>query len=166
VFASDFRSAIDGDSDETLYIEISADRDADSMDREQWRKANPSYPHRTPERADAADVEEPVSGVVSPRSLRASYYDGKRAIRQVGTIIPPQYYRLAIVLGWSAKAVDTLARRCNLDSVRVARRRPGVARLRTCGTATTSTSEVSSGIISSLIHGVSFLSTRGRRVCG
>ena len=48
--------------------------------------------------------------------LRASYYDGKRAIRQVGTIIPPQYYRLGIVLGWSAKAVDILARRCNLDA--------------------------------------------------
>lgn len=51
-----------------------------------------------------------------PRNLlRASYYDGKRAIRQVGSVIPPQYYRLGLVLGWSAKAVDTLARRCNLD---------------------------------------------------
>ena len=51
-----------------------------------------------------------------PRNLlRASYYDGKRAIRQVGTVIPPQYYRLGLVLGWSAKAVDILARRCNLD---------------------------------------------------
>lgn len=51
-----------------------------------------------------------------PRNtLRSSYYDGRRAIRQVGTVIPPQYYRLGIVLGWSAKAVDILARRCNLD---------------------------------------------------
>ena len=52
--------------------------------------------------------------------LRASYYDGKRAIRQVGTVIPPQYYRMGIVLGWSAKAVDVLARRCNLDALRLA----------------------------------------------
>lgn len=52
----------------------------------------------------------------TPRNLlRASYYDGKRAIRQVGTVIPPHYYRLGLVLGWSAKAVDILARRCNLD---------------------------------------------------
>lgn len=52
----------------------------------------------------------------TPRNLlRASYYDGKRAIRQVGTIIPPQYYRLGVVLGWSAKAVDILARRCNWE---------------------------------------------------
>jgi hypothetical protein len=48
--------------------------------------------------------------------IRDSYYDGRRAIDQVGTIIPPQYYKLAIVLGWSAKAVDTLADRCNLDA--------------------------------------------------
>lgn len=48
--------------------------------------------------------------------LRDSYYDGKRAINQVGTIIPPSYLKLAIVLGWSAKAVDTLADRCNLDT--------------------------------------------------
>ena len=43
------------------------------------------------------------------------YYDGKRAIRQIGSVIPPQYYRLGLILGWSAKAVDALARRCNLE---------------------------------------------------
>lgn len=51
-----------------------------------------------------------------PRNLlRASYYDGKNAIRQITQVLPAQYFRLGIVLGWSAKAVDTLARRCNLD---------------------------------------------------
>src|SRR5699024_2364483 len=30
-------------------------------------------------------------------------------------IMPPEYYQLGIVLGWSGKAVDSLARRCNLD---------------------------------------------------
>nr|WP_243731820.1 phage portal protein [Nocardioides ochotonae] len=49
--------------------------------------------------------------------MREAYYDGKHAVRAVGTIIPPQYYRLGIVLGWSAKAVDILARRCNLDAM-------------------------------------------------
>lgn len=43
--------AIEGESDGTLYIEMSADRGCDPMDREQWRKANPSFPHRTSERA-------------------------------------------------------------------------------------------------------------------
>lgn len=45
------QEALGGDSDGTLYIETSADRGADPMDREQWRKANPSFPTRTSERA-------------------------------------------------------------------------------------------------------------------
>jgi hypothetical protein len=87
---------------------------------------------------------------------------GSGALRQVGTIIPPQYYKLAIVLGWSAKAVDTLARRCNLDSFVW----PD-GDLESLGYADVAqgnhlSTEVSSGIISSLIHGVSFLvNTRG-----
>lgn len=39
------------DANETLYIEFSADRGEDPMSRTQWRKANPSFPHRTSERA-------------------------------------------------------------------------------------------------------------------
>lgn len=34
-----------------LYVELAADKDADSDDREQWAKANPSYPERTSEQA-------------------------------------------------------------------------------------------------------------------
>lgn len=89
--------------------------------------------------------------------LRAAYYDGKRAITQVGTVIPPQYYRLGLVLGWSAKAVDILARRCNwdrmvwpdgdLDSIGYQEMVDG-NHLKT---------RISSGMISSLIHGTSFL---------
>ena len=45
------QEALDGDSDGTLYVELSADRGADLLDRDQWRKANPSFPHRTTERA-------------------------------------------------------------------------------------------------------------------
>lgn len=43
-------AALDGLSDDTLYIEFSADPDADLDDRKQWAKANPSFPKRTPER--------------------------------------------------------------------------------------------------------------------
>lgn len=99
--------------------------------------------------------------------LRASYYDGKRAIRQVGTVIPPQYFRLGIVLGWSAKAVDILARRCNLD-----RFVWPDGSLEDIGAAEVWESnhlgaEVSSALISSLIHGVSFLvTTRGDESAG
>lgn len=45
------QEALDGESEGTLYIEMSADRGANPMDRAQWRKANASYPLRTTERA-------------------------------------------------------------------------------------------------------------------
>lgn len=47
--------------------------------------------------------------------LRTSYYENRRTIQYVGTLIPPQYIRLGLVLGWTGKAVDALARRCNLN---------------------------------------------------
>lgn len=94
--------------------------------------------------------------------LRSSCYDGKRAIRQVGTVIPPQYYRLGIVLGWASKAVDLLARRCNLDGFVW----PDGDLESIGGTelweANFFGAESSSAIVSSLIHGPAFLvNTRG-----
>lgn len=52
----------------------------------------------------------------TPRNLlRSAYYDGKNAIRDIGIATPPALRTVAIVLGWSAKAVDVLNRRCHLD---------------------------------------------------
>jgi hypothetical protein len=98
-----------------------------------------------------------------PRNLlRASYYDGKRALRQVGTIIPPHYYRLGIVLGWSAKAVDILARRCNLDSFIWPDGDLGSVGFGEVWDGNFLGSEISSALTESLIHGTSFLvNTRG-----
>ena len=48
--------------------------------------------------------------------LRESYYDGKRAVKNISTIVPPQYHSLGLILGWAAKSVDVMARRCNVDS--------------------------------------------------
>lgn len=45
------KAALEGISDDTLYVEFSADADADLDDRRQWAKANPSFPRRTNERA-------------------------------------------------------------------------------------------------------------------
>lgn len=89
--------------------------------------------------------------------LRASYYDGKRAIRQVGSVIPPQYYRMGVVLGWSAKAVDILARRCNLDGFAWPDGDAADLGVDELWRDNQLGSEVSSAMISSLIHGVSFL---------
>lgn len=40
--------ALSGKADKMVYVEFSADPDADPDDREQWAKANPSFPLRTP----------------------------------------------------------------------------------------------------------------------
>ena len=51
-----------------------------------------------------------------PRNnLRQAYYDFDRVVRQVGSVVPPHYYRMGAVLGWTGKAVDALTRRCNLE---------------------------------------------------
>lgn len=51
VFKARRKEALSGESDDAVYIECSADEDADPDDRTQWAKANPSYPHRTPLRS-------------------------------------------------------------------------------------------------------------------
>lgn len=51
VFVNLRNEAINGESTDTLYIEFSADEDADPNDRDQWAKANPSYPAHTPAKA-------------------------------------------------------------------------------------------------------------------
>lgn len=40
--------ALSGKSKDMVFIECSADEDANPDDRAQWTKANPSFPHRTP----------------------------------------------------------------------------------------------------------------------
>lgn len=40
--------ALSGKAEDLIYLECSADPDADPDDREQWARANLSYPHRTP----------------------------------------------------------------------------------------------------------------------
>lgn len=47
-FSARRQKALDGKMTNGIYIEFGADPDADLDDAEQWRKANPSYPQRTP----------------------------------------------------------------------------------------------------------------------
>lgn len=48
VFSTRRSEALNGSDDDKIYVEFAAERDANIEDREAWRKANPSYPHRTP----------------------------------------------------------------------------------------------------------------------
>jgi hypothetical protein len=43
--------ALEGSEPGLLYVELSAPPDSDPDDRQAWRIANPSFPHRTPEKA-------------------------------------------------------------------------------------------------------------------
>ena len=98
-----------------------------------------------------------------PRNLlRASYYDGKRKARQVSSIVPPMYYRIAMVLGWSAKAVDALARRCTLDGFSWPDGDLASLGADVVYDDNYLRAEINSSVVSSLLHGVSFLvNTRG-----
>ena len=51
VFTNKRSRSLAGDADDTFYVELAADPDADADDRKQWAIANPSYPHFTPDEA-------------------------------------------------------------------------------------------------------------------
>ncbi len=94
-----------------------------------------------------------------PRNwLRACYYDGRHATRRFGSgVVPEQYFKLGIVLGWSAKAVDILARRCNLDSYIWPDGDLVSLGYREVWEDNFFGAESSNGVVSSLIHGPAYL---------
>ena len=47
--------------------------------------------------------------------LRRAYYDGHNLLRDLGISVPPQLRTLDVVVGWPAKAVDSLSRRTILN---------------------------------------------------
>jgi len=93
---------------------------------------------------------------------RSNLYDGKQAIKQVGTVIPPQYYRLGLALGWAAKGVDGLARRCRLDRMVWTGGDLEKLGIQELADSNFLFSELAQARTDSLLHGVSFLiTTRG-----
>lgn len=69
-------AALSGQSEDMVYIEFSADQDADPDDRAQWAKANPSFPRRTP--------------VESMKRMRANLTDDASFMREgLGVWDPP-----------------------------------------------------------------------------
>ena len=91
--------------------------------------------------------------------MRSDLYDGKQAIRQVGSVIPPQYYKLGLALGWAAKGVDGLARRCNLDGMVWADGNLDDLGFPELADENFLYSELAQARTDSLIHGVSYLIT-------
>lgn len=93
--------------------------------------------------------------------LRLGYYEMERVGRRLSTIAP-QYYGLGLTLGWCAKGVDSLARRCNLDGFVWPDGDLDGLGYQQVRDDNFLLSEVASARLSSLIHGVAFLvNTRG-----
>lgn len=94
-----------------------------------------------------------------PRNyLRSCYYDGRRAVRHFGSgIVPPEYFKLGLTLGWSAKGVDILARRCNLDGYTWTGGDLNSLGYQEVMDENFFGAESSSAVVSSLIHGPAFL---------
>lgn len=99
--------------------------------------------------------------------LRSSYYDGKRAAQQVGSVIPPQYANIGLALGWAAKGVDGLARRCNLEKMIWADGDLDSLGMSELEESNFLFSEISQARTDSLIHGVAYLiTTKGDTAAG
>jgi hypothetical protein len=69
-----------------------------------------------------ADLQDVYTGLVTRlrekatrNELRRRYYDGKNALKDLGISIPPQLKTLEVVVGWPAKAVDSMSDRTILE---------------------------------------------------
>lgn len=104
----------------------------------------------------------------APRNLlRSAYYDGKNAVRDLGIAMPPNFRRIAVVLGWSAKAVDILNRRCNLDGFVVPGRSADEFGMSELWADNYLDTEAPQAGVSSLIHAAAFLvATQGDTEAG
>ena len=96
---------------------------------------------------------------LAPRNrLLDAYYDAEKNLRKIhGGVVPEQYYRLGLVLGWAAKGVDALARRCNLDGLVWPDGDLDSLGYRELWDGNRLDAEVPQGITSSLTHGLAFV---------
>ena len=97
-------------------------------------------------------------GEKMPRNLlRETYYNSKRVARQISTVVPPQYHRMGVALGWAAKTVDGLSNRCNLDGFVWADGDLADAGLPELLDENRFLSEVRGGITTAMLYGPSFI---------
>ena len=109
------------------------------------------------EQATLTHLLEQLDSKARRNRMRQRRYDMKHMVKLVGSVIPPQYQRLAIVLGWSGKAVDILARRCNLEGFVWPDGDLDSLGYRDVYEDNNLGSEVGQATISSLIHATSFV---------
>lgn len=89
-FQSKRLEALDGHRDRVLpdgmFVEFSADPGADPDDREQWKVANPSFPHRTPE-VSMLRMKKNIPDVASWRREALGIWDQNAGVEEA----PPAF---------------------------------------------------------------------------
>jgi hypothetical protein len=83
-FTNKRRKALSGKATNMVYVECSADPDADPDDRRQWAIANPSFPHHTPVEA----MERMRENLPSDASWRLEAYGIWPAITERLEVVP------------------------------------------------------------------------------
>lgn len=110
------------------------------------------------ENARLASLLETIRNKARFNALVDAYYDGEKNLRLAhGGMIPPRYYRLGLVLGWTTKGVDALGRRCNLDAMVWPDGDLNSLGMPELWTGNRLGTETDQGITSSLIHATSFV---------
>lgn len=89
--------------------------------------------------------------------LRETYYEGKRVVREISSVVPPQYHRMGVALGWAAKTVDGLANRCNVEGFVWPGGELGNVGLPALLDENRFLSEVRGGITSAMLYGPAFI---------
>jgi hypothetical protein len=113
------------------------------------------------------DLFEQLRQKSSRNTLRAAYYDGKNALQDLGISTPPAFRNVATVLGWPAKAVDVLNRRCRLEGFALPGSDPDAFGIGEVWRANRLDLEAPQAGVSSLIHAVAWLiTTRGDVAAG
>lgn len=67
------------------------------------------------ERATLDELVKCWTSKVRRNLIRRQYYDQRNVLKDLGIAIPPHLTDIEMVLGWPAKAVDVLARRCKFE---------------------------------------------------
>lgn len=91
--------------------------------------------------------------------VRSMYYDTKNPLKDLGISIPPQLKQIETALGWPAKGVNALARRCNFDGFVVPGSDSDPFNLSQIMNENQMDILIPQGITSSLIHATAFLAT-------
>lgn len=94
--------------------------------------------------------------------MLSAYYDMHRLVRHVSSVLPPMYRNMATTLGWAAKGVDGLNRRCKLAGFSWPDGDLASLGFAEVWDGNMLSSEASQGGLESLIHGPAFIiTTRG-----